>query len=111
MDTVLRFLAENWPSLAFLAAIAVGIALLLRFGCVREAKAILLALVTEAEARFGGGMGAVKYSAVAAALYAKLPAAAKFLLREKTVAALIEAAVEKMKRCLSDKETDGGVTD
>ena len=90
-------------SVVFLAVLAVGIALLYRFGCVRQAKTILLHLVTEAEEKWGGGTGEIKFSAVAEALYDKLPSAARFLLSEKTIASLSESAVEKMKQYLSQE--------
>ena len=87
-------------SVVFLAALAVGIALLYRFGCVRQAKTILLHLVTEAEEKWGGGTGEIKF---AEALYDKLPSAARFLLSGKTIASLIESAVERMKQYLSQE--------
>lgn len=90
-------------SVVFLAALAVGIALLYRFGCVRQAKTILLHRVTEAEEKWGGGTGEIKFSAVAEALYDKLPSAARFLLSGKTIASLIESAVERMKQYLSQE--------
>ncbi len=88
-------------SVLFVAALVAGIVLLYRSGCVRQAKSILLYLVTQAEKKFGGGTGEVKFSAVADALYDKLPSAAKFLISEKTIASLIEGAVTKMKEYLS----------
>ena len=66
-----------------------------------KAKQMLLSLVIAAEEKFGGGTGEVKFSAVADALYDKLPPAAKFLISEKTIASLIEGAVTKMKEYLS----------
>ena len=88
-------------SVIFVAAAAVGIILLFRSGCVRQAKSILLYLVTQAEEKFGAGTGEIKFSAVADALYEKLPSAAKFFLSEKTIASLIESAVSKMREYLS----------
>lgn len=90
-------------SIVILTALAAGILLLYRFGCVKQAKAILLSLVTEAEEKWGGGTGEIKFSAVAEALYEKLPSAAKFLLSEKTIASLIESAVERMKEYLASE--------
>lgn len=66
-------------------------------------KTILLHLVTEAEEKWGGGTGEIKFSAVAEALYDKLPSAARFLLSGKTIASLIESAVERMKQYLSQE--------
>ena len=97
------FLHEHLTSIVFLVLTAVSLLLLARFGYVKKAKAILLCLVTEAEQKWGGGMGEVKFSAVAEMLYAKLPAAAKWLLSEKTIASLIERAVETMKTCLAEE--------
>ena len=49
------------------------------------------------------GLGDVYKRQVAEALYDKLPSAARFLLSEKTIASLIESAVEKMKQYLSQE--------
>ncbi len=81
--------------------LAIVTALCYRFGCLNQAKAILLHLVVEAEERWGGGTGAIKFSEVAERLYEKLPNAAKILLSEKTIAALIENAVVQMKNILA----------
>jgi len=97
------YLTDIILSVIFLTVFAVGIVLLYRFGCVRQAKTILLHLVTEAEKKWGGGTGEIKFSAVAEALYEKLPSAARFLLSGKTIASLIESAVEKMKQYLSQE--------
>lgn len=97
------FLREHLASIVFLVLTAAALLLLIRFGYVKKAKAILLCLVTEAEQKWGGGLGQVKFSAVAEMLYTKLPAAAKWLLSEKTIAALIERAVEMMKTCLAEE--------
>ena len=88
---------------AMLAVLGIGVFLLYRFGCVKEAKAILLHLVAEAEARWGGGTGEIKFSEVSARLYEKLPMAARYVLSEKAIAALIEHAVEQLKGVLSEK--------
>ncbi len=83
--------------------LAVLTALLYRFGCLNQAKAILLHLVVEAEEHWGGGTGEIKFSEVAERLYEKLPDVAKILLSEKTIASLIENAVAQMKTILTEK--------
>ena len=66
------------------------------------AAQVLFYLVTQAEREFGGGTGQLKYAAVFTWLYEQLPTMAKFILPKKTVEALIEAAVAKMKEYLAD---------
>ena len=80
---MLEFIAEYWLLAVALAAFAAAMVILVRKGYTREAKAVALSLVAGAEERFGSGTGEIKYSAVAAALYSRLPYAARLLIDEK----------------------------
>lgn len=100
---MLEFLSEYAPVLLAVAVLAALVIILAKKGMEREVKAIVLSLVAAAEQRFGGGTGEIKYSAVAAALYERLPSAARILLDEKTISYLIEDAVKKLKKYLSSE--------
>lgn len=100
---MLEFLSEYAPVIIAVAVLAALIIILAKKGMKREAKAIVLSLVAAAEQRFGGETGEIKYSAVAAALYERLPSAARILLDEKTISRLIEDAVQKLKKYLSSE--------
>ncbi len=86
----------------FLAVIAV---LFFAFGGKYRtaAKQILRHLVYDAEERYGGGTGEVKYSYVTGLLFEKLPAL-KYFCSEKALSKLIEDAVANLKEKLADGE-------
>ena len=96
-------MTELWVGAIIAIVLIVGAIVLYRFGCVKEAKMILLHLVSEAEERWGGGTGEIKFSEVACRLYEILPQAARYVLSTKTIASLIENAVEQMKAILTEK--------
>ena len=58
-------MTELWVGAVIVIVLIVGAIVLYRFGCVKEAKMILLHLVSEAEERWGGGTGEIKFSEVA----------------------------------------------
>lgn len=96
-------MTELWVGAIIAIVLIVGAVVLYRLGCVKEAKMILLHLVSEAEERWGGGTGEIKFSEVACRLYEILPQAARCVLSTKTIASLIENAVEQMKAILTEK--------
>ncbi|MBQ7308546.1 MAG: hypothetical protein IJW87_00055 [Clostridia bacterium] len=96
-------MTELWVGAIIAIVLIVGAIVLYRFGCVKEAKMILLHLVSEAEERWGGGTGEIKFSEVACRLYEILPQAARYVLSTKTIASLIENAVAQMKAILTEK--------
>lgn len=95
-------MTEFWLWAIIVAVLMIAAIVLYRCGCVREARLILLHLVSEAEARWGGGTGEIKFSEVASRLYEKLPQAARYVLSTKTIASLIEHAVAQMKTILAE---------
>lgn len=100
---MLGFLSEYWLLILVCAIFIAAVVILARKGYKKEARAIALSLVAAAEERYGSGTGEIKYSAVAAALYSRLPAAARILLDEKTISSIIEEAVKKLKKYLSSE--------
>ena len=96
-------MTDLWVGAVIVIVLIVGAIVLYRFGCVKEAKMILLHLVSEAEERWGGGTGEIKFSEVACRLSEILPQAARYVLSTKTIASLIENAVAQMKAILTEK--------
>ncbi len=90
----------NFIAIIVIAAIVAVCVLLLQTKYKAYAAQVLFYLVTQAEREFGGGTGQLKYAAVFTWLYEQLPAVAKVVLPRKTIEALIEAAVSKMKAYL-----------
>jgi len=101
---MINLLTAYWDSILFIAIVVIGLMVLVKRGYSYYAKQILFYLVTKAEAEFGGGTGQLKYAAVTTWLYEKLPAIAKFILTTKTIDALIEEAVQQMKKYLTSNE-------
>ena len=100
---MLGFLSEYWLLILVCAIFIAAVVILALKGYKKESRAIALSLVAAAEERYGGGTGEIKYSAVASALYGRLPAAARILLDEKTISSIIEEAVKKLKKYLSSE--------
>lgn len=98
------FLKQNWSSVLFVIVFFVFLAWLAKKGYGFYVKKILFYLVTQAEEEFGGGTGEIKYAAVVAWLFDRLPLIAQILLPPKTIDRLIEEAVEKMKKYLEENE-------
>lgn len=91
----------NVIAIIILAVVVVVCVPLLQTKYKAYAAQVLFYLVTQAEREFGGGTGQLKYAAVFTWLYEQLPTVAKFVLPKRTVEALIEAAVAKMKEYLA----------
>lgn len=92
-----------YENLSILSAIGLVIvvviiaAVLLFKGKKEEAKKIVLALVIEAETKFGTGTGPVKYAYVLGLIYPKLPIVVRLFITEDTLDNLIEEAVTILK--------------
>ena len=95
-----NFIVNYWSSILAVLALIVVLVILVKKGYTKYAKQICFYLVCKAESEFGGGTGALKYAAVTAWLYDKLPAVCKFFFTEKQIDTLIEDAVTQMKEWL-----------
>jgi len=87
-------------------ALALAIALFVWFVVVKKipvARKIALALVIEAEAKYGSGTGEIKYAEVVGKLYNLLPGTLKIFISEKFIDKLIEDAVQFMKEKLGEE--------
>jgi len=67
-------------------------------------KKIVLALVIEAEKKYGNGTGEFKYAYVVGLVYTYIPAVLRVFLSEKALDQAIEAAVQYMKDQLAKSE-------
>ena len=96
----MKILIENWDSVLVVLLFIIALIFMLRKGATRQVNEMLFYLVTEAEKQFGGGTGQLKYAAVVAWLYERLPLIVRILYTEKQIDLLIEDAVERMKKYL-----------
>ncbi len=84
--------------------LAVAVFLLYRSGLKKQAKQLLLCLVSTAEQTYGSKTGKLKFSAVATKLYELMPTPFKFVFSEKAIAYMIEYAVKEMKELLGERQ-------
>ena len=98
---MIEFIKENYIVIIAAAVLAAVLVIMAKRGYGKQAKAIVLSLVAQAEERYGGKTGEIKFSSVSAALYDKLPGLARLLLSKEAIARIIESAVVKLKEILS----------
>ena len=98
--SIINFITLHWSSILVVILFIIGLIVLVKKGYTKYAKQIVFYLVCEAESEFGSGTGTLKYAAVTAWLYDKLPAICKFFFTEKQIDKLIEDAVVQMKEWL-----------
>ena len=103
------FLLANIPSIIAVILAIVACLVLLRMGYTKQVKSVLLYLVIQAELKFGSGTGELKYAAVTAWVYERLPAVVRFMFTKKHLDRLIEEAVLRMKEYL-EKNTKANKT-
>ncbi|NLM49443.1 MAG: hypothetical protein GX196_00645 [Clostridiaceae bacterium] len=101
---MLEFIMANWISILIVAVIVAIIIILLRLGYTPIIKEMLFYLVVKAEQELGGGVGELKYSTVVYWVYERLPAIAKIIITPKFLDKLIEEAVQRMKKYLSENQ-------
>lgn len=101
-----EFFIYNIHTIIFVLVCVIAFILLLRFGTKKQIRAVLLWLVSRAEEEWGGGTGEIKYASVVAAVYERIPMAARFLITQRELSAMIEAAVSKMKEYLEKTNTE-----
>ncbi len=97
---MINFIIANWDSVLAVILFILFLLVLIKKGATRQVNEILFYLVTEAESTFGGGTGQLKYAAVVAWLYEKLPVIVRLLFTTKQIDILIENAVIRMKKYL-----------
>ena len=101
---IINFLMVNWDSVLVVLAFLVLVVVLIKRGETKILKNILFNLVTQAEKKFGGGTGELKFAAVADWIYQRIPAVLKLLFTEKDIAAMIEAALKEAKQAWGKNE-------
>lgn len=101
---MLDLIISNWDSVLIIVLFIIGMLYLIKKNQINKLNEILFYLVTEAEKEFGGGTGALKYSAVTTWLYERLPTIVKLLFTDKQIDKMIENAVEDMKKYLKDNK-------
>lgn len=99
-----EFITQYWSSILVVVLSIVAIVVLIKLGYKKYAKQICFYLVCTAEKQFGSGTGTLKYAAVTAWLYERLPLICKLFFTEKQIDNLIETSVQKMKEWLSNND-------
>lgn len=97
---MMDLIMNNWDSILVIVAFVLVMLLLIKRGAIKQVNQMLFYLVTEAEAQFGGGTGALKFAAVTTWLYDRLPAIITLLFTDKQIDEMINKAVKDMQAYL-----------
>ena len=95
---------SNYIVAGIVIVLAVVLFVLLRSKYANQVYQMLAYLVAKAEQEFGSGTGELKYSAVSAWVYERLPAMAKLILSQNLIDELIEEAVDWLQSWLEENE-------
>lgn len=99
---MLEFLQQYWSSILVIIGFIGVCVVLIKNGYKRKVEDMLFYLVCKAEELLGNGTGELKYSAVVAWLYEKLPTIIQVIFTKKEIDQMIEAAVQRMKDYLKN---------
>jgi len=100
IDFIKTFIMLNVIEVAGTVLVCLIALLLYKRGKTDFVRRIILALVTEAEKRYGTGTGELKYNHVVERIYEVLPWIIRILYSKEQVDKMIEDAVEYLKRYL-----------
>ncbi|PKM72867.1 MAG: hypothetical protein CVU91_07520 [Firmicutes bacterium HGW-Firmicutes-16] len=90
---IILWILANWDSIAVLLVALIGLIVYIRRNGIKTVKALLLAWITQVEAEYGNGTGALKKAEVAARIYAALPNVLRLFISESTISKLIESGL------------------
>lgn len=100
---VINFIKIYWIDILIVCGFVTGCVLLVRKGKVEVAKKLILAFVTRAEERFPAPKsGELKYAFVLELFYGRLPLTLRWMFTPQDVNAMIEEAVELLKKHLQE---------
>lgn len=106
---ILIWIITNWDSIVILLVVLIGLIVYIRKNGIKAIKALLLAWITQVEAEYGSGTGALKKAEVAARIYAALPAILKIIIPERVISRLIEAGLKYAKEIWAKNESIAAV--
>jgi hypothetical protein len=95
---ILAWIASNWDNILLIAALIIALIVLYKKGEIKILKAILFALVTEAERQLGGGTGELKKSTVIDWIYDRMPSLLRLVFSRKEIESIIEEVLEYAKK-------------
>ncbi len=102
LEVILVWVRANYLEVISVVLSAIVGLLLYKKGKQEWLRKIILALVTEAEKKFGSGTGELKYAIVVERLYEVLPWIVRVLYTKQQIDRMIEDAVEYLKRYLAE---------
>ena len=98
MMNVFNFIIENWYYILLIIAAVAAVVFAIFKGNKSVVMHMLYALVTDAEAQLGGGVGSLKLAAVIDAIYPKLPGIIKTFISNETIVRWVEEALAAAKK-------------
>ena len=105
------FIINHWQDIIIVVAFITLLALLYKKNRKDIVKKIILSLVVQAEKHLGSGTGKLKYAYVIEKFYKYLPSTVRLLYSKKEVDVMIDEAVNKLKKMLSDGVSLSGYDD
>lgn len=94
---IINFITTNWSGIIIIACFCLALGWLYFMGQKRLVYKILYALVTEAEAKFGGGTGELKQAYVIKQVYNTLPGILKSVISAERLGKWVDDALEAAK--------------
>ncbi len=95
---MMEFINTHWTSIIVVLAFITLIVVLALQGKKKTIYKMIYTLVTEAEKKYGSGMGSVKFAEVMTKIYTMLPAVVKVFITYDTLAEWIEKALADAKQ-------------
>lgn len=108
---MIPFIQAHWSDIAVIAILVIVLIILYKKNRKDIVKKIILSLVVQAEKHLGSGTGELKYAYVIEKFYKYLPSTVRLLYSKKEVDVMIDEAVNKLKKMLSDGVSLSGYDD
>jgi len=97
---VKSFIIQNAASIAAVLIFIAVLGAMLKLKLAAQVRQIVYYLVVKAEQLYGAGTGEIKYAAVIAWIYERLPLVLRLLFTQKDIDIMLEQGVQRLKKLL-----------
>ncbi|HAN43891.1 MAG TPA: hypothetical protein DCP97_00725 [Ruminococcaceae bacterium] len=94
------FIIQNAASIAAVLIFIAVLGAMLKLKLAAQVRQIVYYLVVKAEQLYGAGTGEIKYAAVIAWIYERLPLVLRLLFTQKDIDIMLEQGVQRLKKLL-----------
>jgi len=98
------FIIQNAASIAAVIIFLSVLAVMLKLKLTAQVRQIIYYLVVKAEQLYGAGTGEIKYAAVIAWIYERLPMILRILFTHSDIDKMLEQGVQQLKKLLLQGE-------